>query len=437
MAAEIITAPTADPGTVAAAAAKTEIRVGSGGSIPTPATAPAPRSTTTPNTVPIAPPVTKEEPKKGSGLAKLNEALRKKAGVEPDPDAPKPAEGDGAPKPAEGTAPAKPAEGTAPADGKETKGKANPWKLLDETKKRATELETKLHETEKRAIPEAKFKEMETALEAQKKRNDELESHIRLMDYSKSSEYQDKYQKPYEAEWGRAMSNLKGFTVQDGEGNEREFTADDMLSLVNAPNIREAWTAAEQLVGEKFAPMLMQHRNEIRKLYDQQAVALEQAKKNAGDHAESLKKTAAETNTQIMAQWTAVNDEAKADPVVGKYFSQVEGDSEGNQKLGKGYELVDRAFTENPNAPGLNAEQRKDIIARHAVVRNRAAAFGRLRHWYEQAQTKVKALEKELAEYKGTEPTTEGTNGRQTAQADPEKGFSGVMNRIRKKATPI
>lgn len=436
--ADIIAAPTTQSAeAVASAAARTEIKIGSGGSIPTPAT----RSNTTVNTVPIAAPVTAESPKKGTAMEGLNKALRKKAGVEDEPTPvtdPKTA----ASKPAEAKPGETPAEKhedvtnvTSAKDGKA--GKANPWKLLDETKARNKELETKLHETEKRAIPEVKFKEMETQLEAQKKRNDELESHMRLMDYSKSGEFADKYQKPYEAEWGRAMSNLKGFTVEDSEGNQREFAADDMLGLVNAPNIREAWTAAEQLVGEKFAPMLMQHRNEIRKLYDQQAAALEQARKSAGEHAESSKKSAQEMSSQIMAQWTAVNDEAKADPVIGKYLSQVDGDTAGNQKLGKGYALVDRAFSENPNAPGLTAEQRKDIVARHAVVRNRAAAFGRLRHWYEQSQAKVTALEKELAEYKGTEPKTETTNGRQPPANGERKGLDGVFDRIRKKSTVI
>lgn len=431
MGAEVISSPVPDAGVVAAAAAKTEIRVGPGGSIPTPTT----RSNTTVNTVPIAAPVTKEEPKKGSALEGLNKALRKKAGVEETPEATPAAEKPAAAKPGDKTA-EQPKPGEAAPAAEAPKGKANPWKLLDETKKRVGELETKLHETEKRALPEAKFKEMESALEYQKKRNDELESHIRLMDYSKSSEFAEKYQKPYEAGWGRAMSELKGFTVEDAEGNQREFTADDMLTLVNAPNVKEAWTSAEQLVGEKFAPLLMQHRNEIRKLYDQQAVALEQARKNAGEHAESQKKNAAEMSAQIMAQWTSVNDEAKADPKFGRFFSQKEGDAVGNQKLGKGYELVDRAFSEKPNAPGLTSEQRKDIVNRHAVVRNRAAAFGRLVNWLETSESRVAELEKELKQYRGSEPSTEG-GGRTLPTDGEEKGFRGVMNRIAKKATPI
>ena len=53
------------------------------------------------------------------------------------------------------------------------------------------------------------------------------------------------------------------------------------------------------------------------------------------------------------------------------------------------FELADRAFSENPMAPGLTNEQRQGIVKRHAAVRNRAAAFGKLVHMNEQAKVRI------------------------------------------------
>lgn len=433
MATEIINAgPVPDAGAVAARAAQTEIKVG--GTSPTPISTPTPKSTTTENKVPIAAPI--ETPKPNPGFTKLQEKLRAKA---------TPVEGAPVEKPKTDTPdpnalpvdPSKAAavDPNAPPNG-DKKTKANPWKLLDERKKEVSDLQTKLAEVEKRAIPEAKFKEMESQLAEQKKRNDELESHMRLMDYSKSSEFQDKYQKPYEAAWGRAMDNLRGLTVQDQDGNEREVNAQDLLALVNEPNLRLARAKAREIFGDEFANDVMNHRNEIRKLYDEQAAAIEDARKNAGQHAETNKKAQAELSQAIANEWTSVNKAAAADPTYGKYFSPKDGDQVGNQKLAKGYELVDRAFSENPQAPGLTMEQRKDIINRHAVVRNRAAAFGRMRHWLTEAETKVAALEKELKQYRGSEPTIEGRSGAEPS-APEAKGINRLYEVIRKKAKPI
>jgi hypothetical protein len=56
----------------------------------------------------------------------------------------------------------------------------------------------------------------------------------------------------------------------------------------------------------------------------------------------------------------------------------------------------------------LTPEQRQEIIERHAAVRNRAAAFGRLRYQNEQLAKQVKDLEDRLKAYQSSTPPIGG-----------------------------
>ena len=103
----------------------------------------------------------------------------------------------------------------------------------------------------------------------------------------------------------------------------------------------------------------------------------------------------------------------------------------GNQRLAKGFELADRAFSENPLAPNLTAEQRRSIVERHAAVRNRAAAFGRLVYQNDQLTTERDALKKELAEFKSTVPGTAGSEGAPPSGTEV-KGYARLRQGLEK-----
>lgn len=408
---------------VASAAARTEIHV----------TAPK----TAAGAPPIAPPVTPDKPKEGSAKDRLFAELRKKVKPEPggEPDEPiKPPVAGKGEKPAvepeaeiegEGDKPAAPA-----ADGK--KPKVNPWKLVEEYKAKVKTLEEQVLETGRRAIPEADWKSTQDKLATQIKRNEELEQHMRYVDYSKSTEFTEKYQKPYEQAWGRAMTDLKGLTVEAPEGN-RYITPDDLLPIINEPDLRKARELATEKFGD-FSADVMAHRKDIRRLYDEQTAALEKARTDATERSKQNEAEHKQMSTGILADWKTFNDEAASDPKFGQFFKPKEGDAEGNQRLAKGFELADRAFSESPLTRGLNAEQRKDIIKRQAVIRNRAAACGRLIHWNNALEGRVKELEAELAQYKGSEPELEG--GRKEAADPGNKGtaMERMQAELRKRA---
>jgi hypothetical protein len=384
-------------------------------------------------TTPITP------PKKGSAQEKMLENLRGKAKPEPGTAAPEPTtaaatapvEGDEPEVPAEGDEPAAPAEGTKPAD----KKKVNPWKLVDEYKAKVKEYEGKIAEVEKRAIPESKWKEQQETLTQREARLKELEEEIRYVNYSKSDEFKNKYQKPYDDAWKRAMGELKELTIEAGDGNTRPVEPKDILDLVNLP-LPMARKEAVEKFGE-FADDVMAHRKEIRKLFDEQSAALEEARTNGEarekETAEARKKEVGEMTGTIREQWSKANEDAASHPKYGTYFKPVEGDEQGNQRLAKGFELADRAFSENPLSKGLTPEQRTAIVQRHAAVRNRCAAFGRLVYMNETKASEIAELKKQLAEFNGAEPPADGGSA---APASPPgtKGMAGVLEDLRKRA---
>lgn len=387
-------------------------------------------------------------PKPGTARAAVFDGLRKRAGLqasEPPPEKPPAKETPTPPKPTEqkpdetptpekpaveGDKPIEPSKPTEP----EAKGKASPWKLVDQFKQRALEAETKLAEMQK-LFPDAKAAESTKARYDQiEKRNGELESEIRYVSYTKSQEFQEKYAKPYEQAWQRAMSNLGEIPVDLGNGQARAMTAEDLVQLVNLP-LTQAKELAEQKFGT-FANEVMSERKEIKRLWEAQAQALDDAKKNAGEREKQLKEHwEKQTNglrEHVTKAWDEANKAIPEHPEFGQYFKAAEGDTEGKESLEKGFKLVDEAFSTNPFDPRLNDEQRSQAIRRQAVIRHRAAAFGNLTRKLKGASSRIAELEKELSQYKESTPAVDGQKPASTPPAVSTR--ESVMEAFRAKA---
>lgn len=318
-----------------------------------------------------------------------------------------------------------PADITKAKDGK----KPSPWKLLEQYKQRLTKAESDFLEFKKGALPEAETKAMREKMEAAEKRLAEYEERIRFTDYQSSQEFQETYQKPYEAAWSRALGELRELTITDpGTQEPRPVTSDDLLQLVNMP-LGRAREVANQVFGD-FADDVMAHRKEIRGLYEKQAQALDEAKKTGVAKQKELQEKISvaqkKLHEDISGEYDRINKEITEDPSYGEYFKPVEGDTEGNTRLQKGYALVDKAFSENPMNPKLSPEERSAIIKRHAAVRNRAAAFGRLVTTNKALQAKLKALESELETYQKQEPGP----GEGAPNGGPKPESGSAMSRL-------
>lgn len=334
-----------------------------------------------------------------------------------------------------GDAPASSQDSPAPA-APAAKPKVNPWKLVDEWKGKAAQLEKDLAAAKTSIVPEEERKTITERLTKAEQRAKELEDHIRFVDYKKSDEFRTKYQEPYEKAWTKAMSELKEISVVDpGSEQARPATADDLLQLVNLP-LGKAREVANAVFGD-FADDVMAHRKDIRNLFEAQNTALSEAEKNGAERIKSEQEKAKTFQSQVTKfvsdAWDVANQSALNDEKYGKFFKPIDGNQEINQRLAKGKELVDRAFSENPLDPKLTPDERRAVVQRHAAVRNRAMAFGRVLYELNQSVEKIAALEKELSQFKSSEPTTGG--GRQQATEAPSgSAFSQVMQDLRRRA---
>lgn len=377
-------------------------------------------------------------PKPGSAREQMFSKLRQKAGITeestPPPVKAKPQpvkqeQSREEPTPETETAetaapPPEPPE-SAPEAPPADKKKLSPWKLVDEHKAARLKAETELAELRKTMADPAKLKELEEKASAYEKRAKELDEHIKYVDYTKSTDFVEKYQKPYEAAWQKAMADLGELTVPGENGQERPMAPGDLLALVNMP-LQKAREAAEQTFGN-FADDVMAARKEIRGLFEAQSRALEDAKKMGSERIAQMQKQYQEQQEtlkkEMVNMWTEANKAAVTDEKYGKFFKPVEGDEEGNTRLQRGYEMADKAFSVSPTDPRLTSEQRAEVVRLHAAIRNRAAGFGRLAFQNQKLEAELASLKAELGKFKGAQP------GAGTPQPPPSPGTGPANTR--------
>lgn len=403
---------------------------------------------------PKAPP-----PKAGSAKAELFKSLRKKVGAPveepakesppapperkpssakakespaPTPEAPEPEIEESVPVEAESPK----VEGEKPA--KEKTG-TNPWRLVDQYKAKNSQLEKELAELKSTKVSGEERESIMAEMKKIQARNKELEDEIRYVNYEKSSEFQTQYDEPYKKAWEVAMGELREIPIQNENGELRETSDADIWELVNM-SLYNARKTADRYYGE-FADDVMRHRNEIQKLLRARSMALKDAKEKGGERekqvASQREMETKATATVIKDTWEKFNKQAHSHEKWGKYFVPTEGDQEGNSRLAKGYQLVDRAFSEDVRNPEFNSDQRAQAVQRLVAVRNRAAAFSRLVYMNEQLQAKLDAASKELEDFKNSSPETTLSNN----PGGPRPGLRGtakdaVFSALRKYATP-
>lgn len=319
------------------------------------------------------------------------------------------------------------------------KGKVNPWKLVDEHKQARTKLEAEIAELRKLvADPEARKSEL-AKIEEVTKRNEELEKQIHFVDYSQSKEFKEKYVAPYEKKWSHVMSELKDVTISDVNGRERPVAPRDILELVNLP-LSKANEKAEEMFGGA-ASVVMGYRAELRSLFQAKSEALEQAKTEgvtkAKQQAEEHQKQVSQIQTVVSKNWEEATKGIAANEATGHYFRPVEGDDQFNQRLEKGYKLIDDVMNQNPFDPKLSEDQRREVVKKHASVRARAAAFGALRHRYETLKKEHDALTEKLKGYEESEPGFVGEQKNEGTPISSGKASDSVFSALRKIAKNV
>lgn len=381
-------------------------------------------------------------------MDRLKKELRKKAGiVEAEPPPPKPTSQEPpsseteSPEPESNASAAEPSAqpsvpAATPAPAKPT-GKVSPWKLVDEYKGKAAKLEAELLEVKKQIVPEQDRKSLDERMTSIQKRNEELENEIRFTNYQKSKEFNDKYQMPYEAAWGRAIKELGEILVTDpSTGQQRVAAPQDLQLLVNMP-LGQAREVANSMFGD-FSDDVMAHRKEIRGLFEAQHAALEDARKNGAERDKNrmadMERQMGALRADIKKSWDTINTEVLNDPSYGPLFKPRDGQDGWNTALQKGYELVDQGFMRRPDDPGLSPEERQTIIKIHAAIRNKAAGWNALRWENQQLVSQLEALKKKLAGYAESAPAAGENEPPPAGQSNGGRAMDRVIADLRKLA---
>ncbi|MCE0497431.1 MAG: hypothetical protein LV481_05730 [Methylacidiphilales bacterium] len=410
---------------------------------PPPAAASAPVAAHPPALTPkdLTIPAPSTPPRQGSARERMLKETSKRWSADDQAPAPpvKPAEtpeptkpGD-PPKPADAHEPAARPGDEPPADVPADQKKQSPWKLLRAEKEKAAALERQIAEAKTASLAESEKQEYLSRIEKMEAKVKAYEDEMRFRAYEKSPDFQKEYEEPYNQAWQRHMDDLKGVTITGEDGVARAMEAKDLLDLVNLdlPNARDL---ADAKWG-KFAGDAMAARKEIRALFDSRIKALDEARKSGAEREKQMterqQRVQKQTNAYIKATWDVANQAALADPNNGEYFKPVEGDETRNQLLGKGFALVDKAFSQNPTDPRFTPEQRAEVVRRHAAVRNRAAAFGPMKYIIAKLRKQLAELEKANGQFKDSQPPAAGGTDR-NAPAGPLTGRA-KMEAVRQK----
>jgi len=384
--------------------------------------------------------------------------MRSKLGVEPDGSAtPPPPEKPAAPKTEapkpdtkneQAKAPETPTTDTKAGDapnadklpvGETQQGdskKVSPWKLVDQFKKKALEAEQRALDLEKLVLPEDQRNAITERLTKAEQRAKELEDEMRYVNYAKSDEFKQKFQQPYERAWQRAMNELQGTTFQDPNGQQQTFGVDHMMELVQMP-LKKAREMANSLFGD-LANDVMNHRNGLKEMLDQQTSALEEARKT-GSERESQKRNEwqnfmQQTSLKAKEHWEQFNKEV-LNSEHGEFLKPKEGNDEWNEMIEKGSEFAKKAFSVNVSDPRMTPEQRREAVKRQSALYNKAVAYGPMRYEIKNLRKALAEREAELKQYKDTTPGTGGSppvSGSLSASID---GKEGLFQRLRARAS--
>lgn len=318
------------------------------------------------------------------------------------------------------------------AQAKAPEGKKKPWDLVNQYKGDNSKLKTRVAELEKQ-VNDHKSKQPEDLtpkLEAANKRLQELEQEIQFVEYSKSSDFNSRFQKPFEDAFSKASSDLRGVQVQYEEGGDmktRPIDVDDIAFLANLPP-EKARIQIKAWFPEDFAEV-RNHVTEVRRLGESRAEALKSARENGTQRTNQFQQQMKGIQDHAVKTWEKVTAEnaTKFD-----FLKTVDGDDEHNTALTKAQEMVTQGLSKNAYDPRLSPEDRENVIRQQASIRDRAIAYSPLKLANKRLKAKVAELEKALGDYKKTEPGAGDRRSKDNGTSNGSNGMVGAMDRLSK-----
>jgi hypothetical protein len=291
--------------------------------------------------------------------------------------------------------------------------------VVNTYKAKNKELERELADTRSKLTDPELVTKLSQRAEAAEARLKELDSEMRFIDYSKSSDFKEKHEVPYERAWKAASKVISELTVANSDGTTRPAALQDMVELANLPLAK-----AHELAVEKFgdlASTVMGHREKIVDLVQQREEDIANARKQAGERNERQQQTDHQLRQETAELFQRINGEQiqKQD-----FLRPREGDTEFNARLEKARTFVEQAFSANLRNPNLSKEERAQIIQRMVTVRNRAIGFSAMRLDNKRLKAELATAKQALAEYHGDEP------GKGQGKKDAGTGYVEPRSRL-------
>jgi len=346
------------------------------------------------------------------------------AAAKPPAQAPKPE----ATKPVQ-DAPPKPVKAKTLAEAKERAENAE-----KEWKGKFQALEREMQNRPKPEDPEP----LKTRIADLEKHLAQAQDDLKYVNYESTQDYANKNKQFLEA-YNRGRSFVERLDVverrrqiQDpnsGEAKEqvvqqaRKAKAEDFDALMRLYHFDPASGSrlANQLFGD-LAPDVKDYAREIQRHFEDLEAAKAEYRDKAVERQKVLVETAKAANESL---GKAFNDALAVGPQKWpERYGPKEGDAKGNELLTKGMSLAHRAFTDGKAFTEGDKDLSPQELARlRAAVANMAGAHPRALYWNKQLQSKVAELEKELAQYRDSEPGPD--TGRRTKGA---KQFNRAMD---------
>lgn len=297
--------------------------------------------------------------------------------------------------------------------------------LRQELSKTRTERDTLKAEIQKLKTAEhPEVKTLKEKIAAMEKRHSEIEDDYRLYDYERSTDYKEKFLKPYHDAYTRGVKKAMGLQVTTPEGTLRPATQEDFASVVTTQNDDQATRLAEELFGRNAA-IVIHHRERILEANEARANAINEAKTSG---AAKLKEQQENTTKSMEAYKNSFSSEVTSRETKLEYLQSKEGDAAWNDALARGTDLADKSWKNR------QAKTPEEQAAIDAANYNRARAYSPLKLSVKRLSEKVASLEKELAGYKKSEPGNgEGKAAPEGRQQPPASTLDGVFAEIEKK----
>jgi hypothetical protein len=283
------------------------------------------------------------------------------------------------------------------------------------------------------------FEEKLTKAEA---RRQELEKEIQFHDFTKSTEYQEKYEKPFVDAYQSGIKTAMGFKITDpATGEVRQGTADDFKEIMAIDDPDAAAAKIEELFGTGVkAQNVSQSRNEVLKAWETKNNAIKEFSTKGEEIFKQRREAQTKLQTELAKTWkTEVASGLERLPQI---FKPVEGDVKGNEILDTGYKLADLAFNalsteESAQLPAwvqermVNGKLPPVEMARlHAAIRNKAGAFDRVVYQNKQYQTQIAELQKQLDGFKKSGPGTGEAPRAQTPTGSSLDSIDAQIDRL-------